>query len=221
MKLSDRDRRILHKILRGMERPVRIVLVAGDTDSVTISGPDAMARDLVEHLTGLTSLITVQQYPVSSLPGGFVVERTPTLALETAEGLDTGIRYVGVPSGYQFGALVDTLLDVSRGAHRLEEATLRAATRIGQKVRIRVYYLPSCPHSPRAVRLAHMLAWYNPQWIQGQAMDASLYADAAAADGVQGVPTFVFEREPGAMRVTLEGGQSEAHVAQTLERLGD
>lgn len=223
MNLSDRDRRILAKILQGMERPVRLVLATDDGDTDGTVTPNAMARDLIQHLTGLTPLIVAHLSSAADplLPPSIVVDRTPTLLIQTAEGSDTGIRYVGVPSGYQFGTLVDTILDVSREAHRLEATTVATATQLMAPVRIRVYYLPTCPHSPRAVRLAHMLAWCNPQRILGEAMDASVYPDAAVADGVEGVPTFVCERQSDGVRDTLQGGQTEERLRQVLNQLMD
>jgi alkyl hydroperoxide reductase subunit AhpF len=56
---------------------------------------------------------------------------------------DHGLRFYGVPSGYEFGSLVELILDVSNGRSGLGEETRRALAGLESDVRIRVFSTPT------------------------------------------------------------------------------
>ena len=93
--------------------PVRLVVFFQ-----TLADPESeQVKRLVEELAALDAKITVE-------PVNFVLEkeradalgvaRTPAIAILGAEK-DYGVRFYGTPNGYEFGTLVDAILDVSSG----------------------------------------------------------------------------------------------------------
>ncbi|HET8646046.1 MAG TPA: glutaredoxin, partial [Vicinamibacteria bacterium] len=101
--------------------PVRLVVF-----SQTMADPESeQVKRLVEELAALDEKLTAE-------PVNFVldrerveqlgVQRTPAVAV-LAGDTDYGIRFYGMPSGYEFGALVDAVLDVSSGDSGLTEPT--------------------------------------------------------------------------------------------------
>ncbi|MBX6377263.1 MAG: hypothetical protein IRY95_01820 [Clostridia bacterium] len=71
------------------------------------------------------------------------VDQTPTLALLRQDGSDTGVRFLGVPGGYEFAALVEDLVDVLRGETRLQAETRDALRNLTEDLLIRVFSTPT------------------------------------------------------------------------------
>jgi len=53
------------------------------------------------------------------------------------------VRFYGTPAGYEFGSLVDGILDVSRGSSLLSEQTRTALATLDRDVRLRVFSTPT------------------------------------------------------------------------------
>jgi alkyl hydroperoxide reductase subunit AhpF len=72
---------------------------------------------------------------------GMGVKRTPAVAVLGAR--DYGVRFYGVPQGYEFGTLLDAIHDVSAGEHGLQEATVAALAALEAPVHIQVFSTPT------------------------------------------------------------------------------
>ena len=57
-----------------------------------------------------------------------------------------------------------------------------------------MFTTPTCPHCPRAVILAHEMAWANPN-VTAYAVEATEYPDLARRYHVTGVPKTVVDGE--------------------------
>jgi|SRR5579884_1369715 len=69
------------------------------------------------------------------------VERIPAVVLEgAAEGK---VRFYGIPAGYEFSTLIQSLIDVSTGSPELEDATTEALARITRDLHIQVFVTPT------------------------------------------------------------------------------
>lgn len=121
--------------------PVRLVVF-----SQAMSDPASeQVRRLVEELATLDDRLSAEsanfvldQERVRALG----IERTPAVAILGAEK-DYGIRFYGMPSGYEFGTLVDGILDVSSGDSGLGEATRTALAGLARPVHVRVFSTPT------------------------------------------------------------------------------
>ncbi|PYM42973.1 MAG: glutaredoxin, partial [Candidatus Rokuibacteriota bacterium] len=56
---------------------------------------------------------------------------------------DYGIRFLGVPAGYEFSNLIDSIVAVSRGEAQLSDATKEALAGLTEDVRIKVFATPT------------------------------------------------------------------------------
>lgn len=70
------------------------------------------------------------------------IRRTPAIAVLGAEK-DYGVRFYGLPSGYEFGTLVDAILDVAGGQSGLSEQTRQALGEITSPLHIQVFSTPT------------------------------------------------------------------------------
>jgi len=69
-----------------------------------------------------------------------------------------GVRFFGVPSGYELDALVDAILNVSMGRGELPEGVADVLEKLRKPIHIQVFTAPTCPNCPEMVKLAHRLA---------------------------------------------------------------
>ena len=93
--------------------PVRLAVF-----SQALADPDSeQVKRLVEELAAVESRISVLSYNFvldKAKVEALRIQRTPAIAILGAEK-DYGIRMYGLPSGYEFGTLVDAIVDVSGG----------------------------------------------------------------------------------------------------------
>jgi alkyl hydroperoxide reductase subunit AhpF len=102
-------------------------------------------RQLVEELAALHPKLSVEAANFvldKQRAEALDVVRTPAIAILGAEK-DYGIRFYGMPTGYEFGSLVDALLLVSSGASGLSEETRTALKSIDKRTHIQVFSTPT------------------------------------------------------------------------------
>jgi alkyl hydroperoxide reductase subunit AhpF len=122
-------------------------------------------------------------------PAGVPTPEGSVMELWTAQG-PTGIRYLGFPGGYEFGPLLETILALSADtAPAAGPETLARLRRLEQPMTVRVFVAATCPHCPRAVRVAHEVARAVPGRIVVETVDTATFENLTRRAGVQGVPT--------------------------------
>jgi glutaredoxin-like protein len=103
---------------------------------------------------------------------------------------DYGIRFYGLPYGYEFQTLMSALSVVSKGKTELSEETKAKLRVITNPVHIQVLVTLTCPHCPAAASMAHMFAVEN-ELIKADVIDANEFPQLATKYGVMGVPKVV------------------------------
>jgi alkyl hydroperoxide reductase subunit AhpF len=131
----------LRQEFQKLVHPVRLAVF-----SQALADPESeQVRRLVEELAGLDPRIEALSYnfvldaaKVSELG----IARIPAIAV-LGESRDFGIRMYGLPQGYEFGSLVDAILDVSSGESPLSDETKTALTALEKPVHIQVFSTPT------------------------------------------------------------------------------
>ena len=131
----------LKQEFQGLLNPVRLAVF-----SQALADPEsAQVKRIVEELAALDSRLSAESY-------NFVLDKEKVEALGIAripavailgEQKDYGIRFYGLPSGYEFGTLVDAILDVSSGESGLGEATRTALLGLAAPVHLQVFSTPT------------------------------------------------------------------------------
>src|SRR6185295_3503006 len=75
---------------------------------------------------------------------------------------------------------------------QLSDASRARLAAVDKPVTMHVFSTPTCPHCPRAINLAHEMAWANPN-ITAYAVEVTEYPDLARRYHVSGVPKTVVD----------------------------
>jgi glutaredoxin-like protein len=126
-----------------------------------------------------------------------------------------GIYYYGMPTGYEFGSLIEDIISVSSSESGLLPKSRDAIKKIDKDVDIKVFVTPSCPYCPKAVLTAHRLALENPK-IKASMIEATEFMELSEKYGVMGVPKVVINGS-----TSFEGAiPEEAFIAYIQRAIG-
>ena len=126
--------------LASLPHPVRLVFFTQTFGCDT----RLSALQVVDQLASLSSQITVDQYNLvldKETVAEYDVDRAPAIAV--VGDTDLGIRYYGVPSGYEVASLVDAVLLVGRRELGLSDKSLTAIAALDRPVDIKVFVTPT------------------------------------------------------------------------------
>jgi glutaredoxin-like protein len=193
--ISPSDQSHLREEFAQMTRPVRLVFF-----TQTFDGDACLqARQILDELPALSDLITIEEVNFvleGERAQSYGIDRVPAIALvgqdEAGVERDSHIRFLGTPAGYEFVSVVRAVLLVGGAPSQLSEASRVRVAAVDKPVTIHVFSTPTCPHCPRAINLAHEMAWANPN-ITAYAVEVTEYPDLARRYHVSGVPKTVVD----------------------------
>jgi glutaredoxin-like protein len=101
-------------------------------------------RQLVEEIVALSNKIEAEIYNFvidKEKAEEYNVDKIPAIAVIGAK--DYGVRFFGIPSGYEFTSLIEDIITVSQGDSGLSAATREAIAQIAEPVHIQVFVTPT------------------------------------------------------------------------------
>jgi len=196
------------ELLGGLKDKVRLIVFTQETECMFC----AQNRELASDMAALSDRISVEVFDFvkdEAEAKRYGIDKIPALAV-AGEGADHGIRFFGIPSGYEFVSLIEAIRLVSTGAHGLREETVRSLSSLKTPVHIQVFVTPTCPYCPRAVVLAHKLAFLSER-VRADMVEAMEFPHLAVKYAVMGVPKSVINETH-----FVEGALPETAFVQKL-----
>ena len=139
--LNDEVTAQLKEEFTKLVNPVRLAVF-----SQALADPESeQVRRLVEELGALDAKLTAESYNFvldAEKAKELDIARIPAVAVLGADK-DYGVRFYGLPAGYEFGTLVDLILDVSSGQSGLSDATKEALAKLTAPVHLQVFSTPT------------------------------------------------------------------------------
>jgi glutaredoxin-like protein len=168
-------------------------------------------RQLVQEVADISDRISSEVYDFvadKEQVAMYGIDKIPSIAIVGAK--DYGVRFYGIPSGYEFTGFIETIIAVSKGESGLSEATKTALAALDQPVHIQVFVTPTCPYCPPAVHLAHRMA-IESDMVRADGVEAIEFPQLAGKYQVHGVPRTVVNEI-----VHLEGAAPEQMLVEKL-----
>lgn len=164
----------LKAYLERLQKPLEIVATLDDSKAA------GEVKSLLADLVTLSDKITV-------IENNDLDVRKPSFMIGNP-GVDTGVRFAGVPLGHEFTSFVLALLHV--GGHPSKESAdlLEQVKAIDAPLHFETFYSLSCHNCPDVVQALNLMAALNPH-ITHTAIDGGLFQDEVKTREVMGVPT--------------------------------
>lgn len=185
--IPDQHRKHVSEELAALENPVRIIVFTQEFECELCRE----ARELAQEIAQLSSKIAVEVYDFvkdANRASAYMVDKVAALVLIRKH--DYGVRYYGIPAGYEFATFLKDLKMVSKGATELSEKSRSKLASVSSPVHIQVFVTPTCPYCPKAVSLAHQFAIENPH-VRADMIDVAEFPHLGQKYAVMGVPKVI------------------------------
>jgi len=138
--LKDEDREQFRKRLEGLVNPVQLVIFTQTLECEFCAETHA----LVEEVAALSDKVEGVIYDFvldKDKADDYGVDKIPAIAVMGQK--DYGVRFYGMPAGYELASLLEAMDTVSTGESGLSEATKEALAQIDEPVHFEVFVTPT------------------------------------------------------------------------------
>ena len=139
---SAEDEAAVRDLLAKVERPVELALVLGPEEEPVAGAREidfsTETRRVCEELAALSDKLSLTVHDAPALGA----ERFPAIAV-LPEGEDVGIRYFGLPWGYELGSLIGACLDAGHRESSLAPESVERLATLERDLALEVFVTPT------------------------------------------------------------------------------
>ena len=198
---EERRKYLAEELARKLLNPVRLVVFTQEYECPYC----AQTRSLLWELAGLSDKLSVEVYDFvadADEARAYGVDKVPAVAIIGAK--DYGLRFYGLPYGYEFQTLLEGMVSVSRGKAEVSEEAREKLRGIKSPVHIQVFVTLTCPYCPPVASLAFKFA-VESDMIRADVIDVGEFPHIGQKYGVIGVPKTVINERVEFLGVVPEG----------------
>ena len=163
----------------------------------------------ISSISDKLNLEIIDFYKPSDELSGLKIDRIPaTLIGQTGRAI-----YYGIPSGYEFSTLVNSIINASRDCQNLSVDTIKNLTEIENLIKIKVFVTPSCKYCPEIAELTLSLALQFSN-IQTEVIEIQEYPELADNYDISTVPVTVIND-----KIRLAGQFSSNTLVETIVKV--
>lgn len=127
-------------ILRNMKGPVNLAYFTQEFECASC----ADTRSFVEEFAPLSDKIRLSVHDFQKdkdLADRLRIDKIPAIAINDGNNGDTGIRFYGLPGGYEINSFIGSLLEVSGHWEPLKEPVAARIAAVSRDVHIQVFVM--------------------------------------------------------------------------------
>ena len=130
---------------KQLQQPVQVLFFGKQTDCDYCTD----TRQLVGEVVELSDMIEIRDYDLeqdAEIASQYNVDKAPGLVIAAKDNgqiVDYGIRFAGIPSGYEFSTLIQSLVLVSGRQSGLKEKTRKFLNELKKPVHLLVFTTPT------------------------------------------------------------------------------
>jgi alkyl hydroperoxide reductase subunit AhpF len=139
--LNARDEEAVRKEFEKITGPVKLVVFSQELSAGELCRQN---EQLMREVAALSDTITVEVLNPAidrERAAAYGVDQVPAVVVEGAK--DYGIRFFGIPSGYEFSNLIDAIVVASSGEPALTAQTRQSLSALTRDVHIKVFSTPT------------------------------------------------------------------------------
>jgi glutaredoxin-like protein len=207
--LSEKDQQYVRNLFENMTDDVKLIMFTQELECQYCRE----TRQILEEVAELSDKLSLSVYNFQTdkeLSEKYKIDKIPATVIEGKR--DYGIRYYGIPSGYEFSSLLEDIVDVSIAESGFSAEAKEMLAKIDKPLHLQVFVTPTCPYCPKAVRMAHKAAIENEN-ITADMVEATEFPHLSMRYNVRGVPRTVIGED-----FPIEGAVPEmAFVEKVME----
>ena len=148
--ISDKDRETIRsRFDESLTGDVQIIMFTERESPIIIPGKEpcetcSQTQELLDEVASLSDKLTLTVHEISAAKDeaqAHGIDRVPAFVFK---GASRGqVRFFGIPSGYEFSALIADLIDVSSGTTDLSEETRKYLSELTEDINIKVFTTPT------------------------------------------------------------------------------
>ncbi len=202
----------LKEIFSKLNNPIKIHLFTQEFECPACS----MTHQFVQEIASLSDKI---QYFVHDFQKdkatceSFSIDKIPALVVTDNNNNIKGVRFFGLPAGYEINSFIAATLEISGVKENLSLQLKQRIKKINKKVHIQVFVTLTCPYCPAAVATAHKLAIENPN-ITADMIESSTFPPLSIKYNVSSVPKIIINE-----KYDFVGAQPIEKFLETIERI--
>jgi glutaredoxin-like protein len=138
--IQDKDRTVVKTRFEELVHPVKLINFSQEFECLYC----AETTRLMKEIAGLSKLITVEMRDFvadGEMVKKYSIDKIPATIVEGER--DYGIRFFGIPTGYEFGTLIEDIIMVSKRDSGLDPRTREALARLGEPIHLQVFITPT------------------------------------------------------------------------------
>lgn len=138
--IKEKERKQLNAIFEALKDQVRIITFTQEIECEFCR----MTRELLQEVKELSEKISLEIYDFvkdANMVKQYGIDRIPATII--AGERDYGIRFYGMPAGYEFTSLIEDIVDVSLRNPNLPNDILRELDKVDRPVHIQVMISPT------------------------------------------------------------------------------
>lgn len=170
-----------------LEKPVKIIMFTQEVECQFCS----QTKELINEMAGLNPKIQVEIHDFladTQKARNYGVDKVPAIII-TGEK-DYGVRFYGLPFGYELQTLIEGIINVSRGRTDIPEEIKLRLKEIKTPVHVQVFVTLTCPHCAKMAAIAHEFAIEN-EFIKADVINTNEFPHLGLKYNVMGVPKTV------------------------------
>ena len=188
-------------ILETVENDVSLILFTSEEDCAYCGE----TKELLSEIADLSDRLTLEVRDIATsreVADHFGVDRAPALVVMGEK--DHGIRFYGIPAGFEFGTLLEVIRLVSQDDPELSDEVKDKLEHLEEPVHLQVFVTPTCPWCPPSVIAAHKLAMASDR-VTADMVEASEFPELSQKHMVMSVPRTVANSSAGVDGAMPEG----------------
>jgi glutaredoxin-like protein len=193
--LSEQDQEQLRNEFASIQQPVKLIVFTQEFECQYCRE----TRQIAEEVADLSDQITLEVYDLladKEIAEQYNIDKIPATIVMVGgeEPVDFGIRYYGIPSGYEFSSLIHDILMVGDGSFELAAETEQWLAELTTPLHFQVFVTPTCPYCPQAVLMAHKMAMAS-EFVTADMVEANEFPHLSMKYSVMGVPRTVINED--------------------------
>lgn len=210
--LKDSHKEKIKEFLKEMEDEVKILFFTQEMECDSCS----QTHQFLSEISELHENLSLEIYDFiddEDKAKELGIEQIPAITILDRDDKPTGIKFYGLPGGYEINSFLSSLVEVSGNAEKIDDEIKSRIDEIDKEINIKVFVTLSCPYCPNAVMNAHRMALENKN-ISGEMIESSTFPHLANKYNVTGVPKIIINDKE-----ELTGAQPIEKILDAIDNL--